>query len=286
VPAVDNAPAPSSVHASATAATSATTTGTDAEIAQLGQAPGREGQVVVLRPGQGDALDLPALRERKGERSPARVAGIERRCLVATLLVTGIRLGEALSLAAQSIDGPKGARRMRVVGKGGLTRVIPIDEDVELHIRRYLATRRERFPRRNPSAKEAPLFVGDDGEAMTRSAVQYTIARLYRRAGLGAQKPAGALVHALRHTFASQALETGADVVEVQDPLGHADLKTTRHCLQATADQLRDVVRAHPAQIALRRARRLRLRRAAELLVELGALGAWFQVELAQPRLQ
>jgi integrase/recombinase XerD len=222
VPAVDNAPAPSSVHASATAATSANTTGTDAEIAQLGQAPGREGQVVVLRPGQGDALDLPALRERKGGRSPARVAGIERRCLVATLLVTGIRLGEALSLAAQSIDGPKGARRMRVVGKGGLTRVIPIDEDVELHIRRYLATRRERFPRRNPSAKEAPFFVGHDGEAMTRSAVQYTIARLYRRAGLGAQKPAGALVHALRHTFATQALETGADVVEVQDLLGHA----------------------------------------------------------------
>ncbi len=172
--------------------------------------------------------------------------------LVATFLVTGIRLGEALALTTQSIDGPKGARRVRVVGKGGVARSIPVDEALEHHLGVYLASRRRRFPRRNPAAKGAPLFVGRGGEAITRGDVQYTIARLYRRAGLGAQKPAGALVHALRHGFATQALETGADVVEVQELLGHTDLKTTRRYLQATADQLRDVVRAHPAQIALR----------------------------------
>jgi site-specific recombinase XerD len=172
--------------------------------------------------------------------------------LVATFLVTGIRLGEALALTAQSIDGPPGARRLRVVGKGGVARSVPIDQSLEQQLGIYLATRRTRFPRRNPEARGAPLFVGTNGEAMTRSAVQYSIARLYRRAGLGAHKPAGALVHALRHSFATQALETGADVVEVQELLGHSDLKTTRLYLQATADQLRDVVRAHPAQIALR----------------------------------
>src|ERR687885_403626 len=101
-------------------------------------------------------------------------------------------------------------------------------------------SRRKRFPRRNPEAKGAPLFVGRGGEAMTRGDVQYTIARLYRRAGLGAQKPAGALVHALRHTFATQTLETGADVVEVQELLGHSSLNTTRRYLEATASQLRD----------------------------------------------
>ena len=172
--------------------------------------------------------------------------------LVATLLVSGIRLGEALALTTQSVDGPAGARRLRVVGKGGAARSVPVDEPLEQLLATYLASRKARFPRRNPAARGAPLFVGHDGEAMTRSAVQYTVARLYRRAGLGAHKPSGALVHALRHTFATQALETGADVVEVQELLGHDSLNTTRRYLEATASQLRDVVHAHPAQISLR----------------------------------
>jgi site-specific recombinase XerD len=172
--------------------------------------------------------------------------------LVATFLVTGIRLGEALALTTQSVDGPPGARRLRVVGKGGAARSIPVDDSLEALVVAYLESRRKRFPRRDPHARGAPLFVGYDGEAMSRSAVQYLVAKLYRRAGLGAQKPTGALVHALRHTFATQALETGADVVEVQELLGHASLNTTRRYLEVTAAQLRDVVRAHPAQVALR----------------------------------
>ena len=138
------------------------------------------------------------------------------------------------------------------MGKGGAARSVPVDEPLEELLGIYLASRKERFPRRNPAARGAPLFVGHDGKAMTRSAVQYTIAKLYRRAGLGAQKPSGALVHALRHTFATQALETGADVVEVQELLGHSSLDTTRRYLGTTASQLREVVHAHPAQIALR----------------------------------
>ena len=76
--------------------------------------------------------------------------------------------------------------------------------------------------------------------------------KLYVRAGLRAQVPAGALVHALRHTFATSALEAGADVVELQELLGHASLETTRRYLSATAQGLRHVIQAHPAQEALR----------------------------------
>jgi len=64
--------------------------------------------------------------------------------------------------------------------------------------------------------------------------------------------PKGALVHALRDTFASQAIEYGTDVVELRAILGHASLATTSRYLDANAQRLRDVVKAHPAQRALR----------------------------------
>jgi hypothetical protein len=65
------------------------------------------------------------------------------------------------------------------------------------------------------------------------------IERLYVRAGLRARVPAGALVHALRHSFAISALEAGAEVVELQTLLGHASLDTTPRYLDATAEGLR-----------------------------------------------
>ena len=74
-----------------------------------------------------------------------------------------------------------------------------------------------------------------------------------------AQAPAGALVHALRHTFATTALEGGVNVLEVQQLRGHSSLDTTRRYLEATANELRDAVRAHPSQLALQRHLRSRL---------------------------
>ena len=82
--------------------------------------------------------------------------------------------------------------------------------------------------------------------------MRYLVDRLYVRAGIRAQVPAGALVHALRHTFATAALEAGADVVELQELLGHASLETTRRYLSATAQGLRHVIQGHPSQAALR----------------------------------
>jgi site-specific recombinase XerD len=63
--------------------------------------------------------------------------------------------------------------------------------------------------------------------------------------------PAGALVHALRHSFASLAIEYGTDVAELRELLGHASLATTSRYLDATTSRLRDAVAAHPSQRAL-----------------------------------
>jgi integrase/recombinase XerD len=97
------------------------------------------------------------------------------------------------------------------------------------------------------------LFVHHQGDRLTSRQVQYLIERLYVRAGIRAHVPPGALVHALRHTFTTAALEGGANVVEVQQPLGHESLDTTRRYLDATANELRDAVRAHPSHLALQR---------------------------------
>ncbi len=173
--------------------------------------------------------------------------------LVATFLVTGIRLSEAVSLNLGSLDGPRGARRLVVIGKGNKARTVPIEDTLEELLMRYLTERRDRFPDLRFSDLRQPLFVRTStGSRFTRQQVEYLVDKLYRRAGIRSRIPEGALVHALRHTFATSALDHGVHVVELQELLGHASLDTTRRYLDATAAQLRHAVASHPAQAALR----------------------------------
>ncbi len=173
--------------------------------------------------------------------------------LVATFLVTGIRLSEAISLNLGSLDGPQGARRLVVIGKGNKPRTVPIEETLEDLLLRYLGERRDRFPTVRFDDLRLPLFARTDtGGRFTRQQVEYLVDKLYRRAGIRSRIPEGALVHALRHTFATSALDNGVHVVELQELLGHASLDTTRRYLDATAAQLRHAVASHPAQAALR----------------------------------
>ncbi len=167
-------------------------------------------------------------------------------------VVTGIREGEAVGLTMASLEGTPGARRLQVAGKGGKTRAIPIEGGLEEVLEAYLATRRARFEHHELDHPATPLFVDVRGRGLSVDQVKYLIEPLYVRAGLRSRVPAGALVHALRHTFATSALEAGADVVELQTLLGHASLDTTRRYLDTTAEGLREVVRGHPGQVALR----------------------------------
>jgi integrase/recombinase XerD len=176
--------------------------------------------------------------------------------LLATFCVTGIREAEAVGLDIGSLSGEPGARRLEVRGKGGKSRPIPIDAVLDSVIDAYQEERADRFPRHDLDHPATPLFVDVRGRRLSVDQVRYLVDRLYVRAGIRAQVPSGALVHALRHTFATAALEAGADVVELQELLGHASLETTRRYLSATAQGLRHVIQAHPSQAALRAARR------------------------------
>ena len=170
--------------------------------------------------------------------------------VVVTLLTCGLRLSELLDLTMRSIDGPAGDRVIGVRGKGNKERTVPLEPEVESIIATYLETRLTRFPGR--IAADAALFVANDGEAMRRGALQYLVEQLYREAGIRTRVPAGALVHALRHTFATSLARNGASGTELQRLLGHESLATTQRYVDATAREVRAAARSNETYAALR----------------------------------
>lgn len=170
--------------------------------------------------------------------------------IVVTLLTCGLRLSELLDLTIQSIDGPEGDRVLGVRGKGNKERTVPLEPEVESILVEYLESRLRRFPGRITPADR--LFVNNKGEAMARGGLQYLVDQLYREAGIRSSVPAGALVHALRHTFATSLARNGASGVELQRLLGHESLATTQRYVDATAREVRAAARTNEAYATLR----------------------------------
>ncbi len=195
-----------------------------------------------------ERLLVVAARGREGARDPWPERDL---ALVVTLLTCGLRLSELLGLTVRSIDGPKDDRVVGVRGKGNKERTLPLEPEVEAIIDAYMESRLRRFPGRIPA--DAALFVANSGEPMRRGALQYLIERLYREAGIRTKVPAGALVHALRHTFATSLARNGASGTELQRLLGHESLATTQRYVDATAREVRDAARANEAYGAIRR---------------------------------
>jgi site-specific recombinase XerD len=181
-------------------------------------------------------------------RWPARDAAI-----VTTLMSTGIRLSELVGLHGQSITGKPGEYQLDVTGKGDRYRAIPAMDGLVDRITVYQADRKDRFPKHRLDEKTTPLFVHPHtGKRITTRQVQYLLDRIYREAGIRAQVPQGALVHALRHTFAMDLLDHGASIVEAQELLGHKSIATTRRYLKARPHELRDAIAATSSGAALR----------------------------------
>ncbi len=170
--------------------------------------------------------------------------------VVVTLVTCGLRLSELLDLKVRSIDGPEGERVIGVRGKGNKERTVPLEPEVEAIITDYISSRLRRFPGR--IAVDAALFVANSGEPMKRGALQYMIEQLYREAGIRSRVPAGALVHALRHTFATSLARNGASGTELQRLLGHESLATTQRYVDATAREVRQAARSNDAYRVLR----------------------------------
>jgi integrase/recombinase XerC len=148
----------------------------------------------------------------------------------------GLRLSEALSITRK--DAPVGARDvMRIVGKGGKERVVPILAITRSAIETYIA--------QCPYELDAnePLFRGAKGGPLSPRLIQLAMERARDALDL----PQTATPHALRHSFATHLLSAGADLRQIQELLGHASLSSTQIYTEVDRDRLLTVYAlAHP----------------------------------------
>ncbi len=166
----------------------------------------------------------------------AREPWVAARDLAVLLLLygAGLRVGEAMGLTGEVLPLDD---VLRVTGKRGKTRIVPLIPPVRAAIESYL----QLCPW--PVARDLPLFRGFRGGPLSADLVRRAVRGARYRLGL----PDRTTPHALRHSFASHLLGRGADLRSLQELLGHASLSSTQIYTAVDAAHLLDVYRnAHP----------------------------------------
>ncbi|WP_210481763.1 site-specific tyrosine recombinase XerD [Naasia sp. SYSU D00948] len=160
------------------------------------------------------------------------------RALLELLYATGARIGEAVALDVDDLV-EEGVLRLR--GKGGKERIVPVGSYARAAMDAYLVRVRPQWASRGGSTPA--LFLGPRGGRMSRQSAWLVIQAAAERAGLERHISP----HTFRHSFATHLLAGGADVRVVQELLGHSSVATTQIYTLVTADTLRDVyITSHP----------------------------------------
>ncbi|MDD5388973.1 MAG: tyrosine-type recombinase/integrase [Gallionellaceae bacterium] len=162
---------------------------------------------------------------------------------------SGLRRAELIGLHLDSVDLREG--EVRVIGKGGRTRIVPVGKKAVAATQHWLARRSELAP------DTSALFVGIRGDRIGASALRLALNRLAEKRGVMARVHP----HALRHSFASHMLQSSGNLRAVQEMLGHSSVSTTQIYTHLDMTHLRRAYQeAHP--------RALKRKQAAESLSE------------------
>jgi integrase len=176
---------------------------------------------------------------------------IERdRALILTALLAGLRADELLRANVGDVRRTDDGAVIHVRGKGGKDRRVPIEAPLVEVLEHYLDSRAIRFPdtarkRSSPAgglncwSPAAPLFVGADGDRISRGTLQYRVLRAFRRAGIDGDRARGALVHGLRHTFATELANGNVSVYALMKLLGHESMVTSQRYVTAAGTETR-----------------------------------------------
>lgn len=180
------------------------------------------------------ATELTQLLENTDLDSPRN---LRDRAFLELLYGTGLRVSEAVSLRTDAVL--TGDQALRVTGKRGKTRVLPVPGETWAWVETYVRDARPQLATKPVAA----LWLNDRGGPLSRQSADRIVRQRARRAGLGR----GISAHTLRHTYAVHLLEGGADLRAVQELLGHASLATTQIYTQLDLRQTEIQYRkAHP----------------------------------------
>jgi integrase/recombinase XerD len=166
----------------------------------------------------------------------ANPEGLRDRAMLEVLYATGLRVSELVGLQPDQFSVSQGL--VRVVGKGGKERLVPLGEEALAWVDRYLAESRPALLNGRPSAQ---FFVTRRGQGMTRQAFWYRIKKHAAQAGINTPLSP----HTLRHAFATHLVNHGADLRVVQLLLGHSSLSTTQIYTHVARERLQAMHMEH-----------------------------------------
>lgn len=187
-----------------------------------------------------ESLSAEAVNRLLSSIDPADVPyGCRDRAMLEMLYGSGLRVSELVNLSPERVDWDEGY--LRVLGKGGKTRFVPLGGVAAKALRCYLEHARPKLLREGRRA--TVLFLSNRGQALSRDRILQIIKKRAKEAGL----PENVYPHIMRHSFATHLLENGADLRVIQDMLGHADLATTQIYTHVERKRLVNMVRSfHP----------------------------------------
>ncbi|MBQ4855293.1 site-specific tyrosine recombinase XerD [Rhodanobacter sp. B2A1Ga4] len=146
--------------------------------------------------------------------------GLRDRAMLELMYASGLRVSELVELPLAALNPRQGV--LRITGKGGKDRLVPVGEEALARIGAYLAEARPALAKgRQPAA----LFLSQRGEGMTRQMFWTLVKRYALKVGIN---PKRISPHVLRHSFATHLLNHGADLRALQMLLGHSSLSTTQ----------------------------------------------------------
>ena len=173
--------------------------------------------------------------------SPSNPQALRETAIVELLYGTGARISEIVSLNVSDvmkIDGGEVAN-LRLTGKGGKVRVVPLGSFARAALDQYLVRIRPALINKDREA----LFLNDRGGRLSRQSMWTMVSEAAKRAQISTEVSP----HSLRHSYATHLLDGGADVRVVQELLGHSSVTTTQIYTLVTIDKLREnYANAHP----------------------------------------
>jgi integrase/recombinase XerD len=170
--------------------------------------------------------------------------GLRDRAMLELMYAAGLRVSELVELPSHAVNLRQGA--LRVTGKGSRDRVVPLGDESQHWLQRYLDVARPALSGGKPvppmSNKQVPLFIDAERQALSRQAFWGSVKRY---AGMAGIDPAKVSPHGLRHSFATHLLNHGADLRALQMLLGHSSLSTTQIYTLVAREHLQKLHRRH-----------------------------------------